>query len=117
MALLPRSKSMQALRRSAVLAAAVIVGAATFPAPAPAANDLPTCIRVWAEARYRGFGYDHIVHVGNSCAAPAICDVFTNVTPARLRVTVPAGQEVEVLTFRGSPAREFVAHAECGLVL
>ena len=108
---------MQILRRSAALATVAVVAVSILPATSPAADSLPDCIRVWGEARYRNFGYDHIVHVSNKCSTTALCDVFTDVNPTRSRVMVPAGQEVEVLTFRGSPAREFVPHAECGLIL
>lgn len=81
---------------------------------APAAPG-PDCIEVWGEARYRNMGYDHIVHVNNRCSDSAVCDVATDVNPVAIRVTVPSRQEVEVLTFRGSPAREFIPRVECRL--
>lgn len=90
---------------------AVIPGAASSPGPRP------ECLDFWAEARYRNYGYDHIVHIANRCAAPAICDVSTNVNPNVQRVMVPPKEEVEVLTFRGSPSREFIPAVECRLVL
>jgi hypothetical protein len=76
----------------------------------------PQCVDVWGEARYRNYGYDHIVHVNNRCSVPAICDVSTDVNPSAQRVTIPSKQEVEVLTFRGSPSRDFVPSAECRLI-
>ncbi len=71
------------------------------------------CIRVRGEARYRALGYNHIVIVTNTCAAPAECDVSTDVNPQPTHVSVPGGGEVEVTTFLGSPARVFVPKAEC----
>lgn len=75
----------------------------------------PACIGFWGEARFRGYGYYHIVHVANGCDRAAVCDVSTDVNPTPERVTVPAKQQVEVVTFQGSPAREFVPHVECKL--
>jgi hypothetical protein len=75
----------------------------------------PACIGYWGEARFRGYGYYHVVHVANDCARAAVCDVSTDVNPTPERVTVPAKQQVEVVTFQGSPAREFVPHVECKL--
>lgn len=97
---------------TAVLSAGLLAPVFAAGAP-PKAN--PECIEVWGEARYRNYGYDHIVHVNNRCAQVATCDVSSDVNPAIQRVKVPVGQEVEVLTFRGSPSREFVARAECRL--
>lgn len=75
----------------------------------------PDCIEVWGEARYRNPGYDHIVHVSNRCSDTAVCDVATDVNPVAIRVTVPPKQDVEVLTLRGSPEREFIPKVECRL--
>lgn len=74
-----------------------------------------TCVQVYGESRYRAFGYDHIAIVRNGCDKKAVCDVTTNVNPEPIRVEVPAGAAIEVLTFRGSPAREFVPRATCHL--
>jgi hypothetical protein len=41
------------------------------------------------------------------------CDVSTNVAPTPVRVVLAPRQHVEVLTFRGSPAREFTPQADC----
>lgn len=85
--------------------------------PAVADGNLPECVRVWGEARYRNSGYDHIVHVNNGCSAPALCEISTSANPTHTRLTVLPRQEVELLTFQGSPARDFDVHAECNLVL
>jgi len=82
----------------------------------PSERSTPTCIDVWGEARYRNYGYDHIVHVNDRCSAAAICDVSTDVNPEVQRFTIAAGQEIEVVTYRGSPSREFRPHVECRLV-
>jgi hypothetical protein len=42
-----------------------------------------------------------------------VCDISTNVNPTAQHVQVEPATEVEVLTFKGSPAREFTVHADC----
>jgi hypothetical protein len=88
-----------------------------IPGAASSRSSNPGCVDVWGEARYRNYGYDHIVHINNRCAALVTCDVSTDVNPGIQRVTIPPKQEIEVLTFRGSPSRDFVANAECRLTL
>ena len=81
---------------------------------ADAASDTAAaCIRVHPEARYRGLGYNHIVHVEDVCARDAECDVSTDVNPQPAHVSVPGKGEVEVTTFIGSPARVFVPKVDC----
>lgn len=79
------------------------------------APPVPACISYWPEARYRALGYDHVVHIHSTCAAEAQCTVATDVNPARIHVTVPPGAEVEVVTWVGSPAREFTPTVLCSL--
>lgn len=109
------ARSLRRIPGLALIAGLAVAGMSMK--PAAARDDVPDCVRVWSEARYRNDGYDHIVHISNGCPATAICDVSTNVNPAPTRVVVPPEQHVEVLTFRGSSARDFSVHAECGLVL
>jgi hypothetical protein len=76
----------------------------------------PACVRHWPEVRYGNLGYDHIVHLRNDCRAQASCAVSTNVNPKPVTAEVPVAAEVDVLTMRGSPAREFIPHVECAVV-
>lgn len=71
------------------------------------------CVAVRAEARWSAYAYDHVVHLQNACAGAHQCDVATNVNPAPQKVLVPGRSAVEVLTFRGSPARTFVPLVTC----
>jgi hypothetical protein len=75
----------------------------------------PPCIHVWAEARMRAYGYDHIVHIQNACTKDASCSVASDVNPVAVEVKVPKGTEVETNTWLGSPAREFVPRVTCVL--
>jgi hypothetical protein len=102
--------------RTMALGLAAILGAglALSAAPAQATPDAAAaCIKVSPEARYRGLGYNHIVHVTDICKADAECDVSTDVNPQPTHVSVPAGSAVEVTTFLGSPARVFVPKVVC----
>jgi hypothetical protein len=91
----------------ALTTAALVAGADSPPPPAK------VCVASIAEARYRNYGYDHLVRLTNSCDVPSECAVSTNVAPGAVKATVPAGQTVEVLTFRGSPAPTFTHQAVC----
>ena len=97
------------------LAAGLLLLVAVVPGTASSHVSHPECMDLWGEARYRNYGYDHIVHVSNRCEATAMCDISTNVNPTVQRVTVLSKQQVDVLTFRGSPSRDFVPIAECWL--
>ena len=72
-----------------------------------------SCIRFWGEARYAALGYNHLVHVANSCSAGADCVVSTDVSPAEQKVAVGGKSEAVVNTFIGSPARTFTPHVKC----
>jgi len=78
-------------------------------------GETPECIDHRGDARYRGYGYDHVVVITSGCQEAARCTVSTDVTPEEHQVDVPAGETVEVLTRRGSPAREFTPQVACTL--
>ena len=74
-----------------------------------------SCVEYNAEARYSGVGYDHLVHISNHCERTVACEVSTNVNPDKMRVSVASKATETVLTWRGSPAREFAAAVSCRL--
>lgn len=96
----------------ALVAAMVAVGV-DAPHQSSAADGGADCVKVRPEVRYGALGYDHIVHLRNVCDHTYQCAVKTNVNPQPIDVAVPARFEVQVVTFRGSPAREFVAYVDC----
>jgi hypothetical protein len=71
------------------------------------------CMKVDTEARYGAYGYDHIVHLDNGCKTDMRCEVKTNANPKPTTVEVPRGEKRSVMTYRGSPAREFQADVDC----
>ena len=71
------------------------------------------CLETWTEARFRGYAFDHYVHIQNGCAYDALCVVTTNVNPNPQEVEVDVGQHIEVVTFHGSPWRTFTAKVTC----
>lgn len=112
-----RVAAMSILRLAVLLGLAF--GASPPPASAAAEANSPsapvTCVRAWPEARYRNYGYDHIVHVLSRCRLRAICDVSTSVRPEPIRVRIAPREHQRVLTFRGSPRRQFIPNVQCWL--
>ncbi|MDD9936401.1 MAG: hypothetical protein OXT09_22505 [Myxococcales bacterium] len=75
--------------------------------------DAGPCVKSSAHSRYSGYGYDHLVTLENGCKTDMHCRVTTNANPKGVEIDVPKGEERTVITFRGSPAREFDHDAEC----
>ena len=73
------------------------------------------CVKWTATARASGYGYNHVVEIQNTCELPASCDVSTNVNPDVMHVDVAPKASTEVVTFQGSPSREFTAKVDCKL--
>jgi hypothetical protein len=96
-----------------VLLAAALGGALAM--LRPALGQPQACIDTWAEARYLGVGYNHVVSIRNRCDRTATCEVWTDVNPDHQQVSVEPNQVREVLTFLGSPARVFTGHTDCTL--
>lgn len=78
-------------------------------------GETPSCIDYEGHARYRAYGYDHLVRVTNGCDKPAVCQVWTDVTPEKHRISLRPDETEEVLTRTGSPAREFTPRVSCQL--
>ena len=76
---------------------------------------VPSCLRVWGEARLGAYGYAHVVHLDSACPADAQCSVATEVDPTPVEVNVPARTSVEVVTRLESPSREFRPVVKCTL--
>lgn len=102
------------------LLAAVLVLAVLGHAPGVHADDSETpdaakkpCVVVATSAPYVNYGYDHVVTLSAACPKPQRCTVKTNVTPTPVTVELQATETKSVVTFRGSPAREFTADVRC----
>lgn len=104
--------------------AALVCGSAAYGAtPAPAAEQpdagppsgTPSCVTYFTQVIYRAYGYDHWVIIRNDCAAVAHCVVRTDVNPNPIETYVAPDSTKRVLTFRGSPSREFRASVSCEL--
>jgi hypothetical protein len=99
--------------RSMSLHAVLLLASGLLASPAADSPRAPACVRAWGEARPRYPGYDHVVHLTNTCSVKASCTVATNVNPQAIGATVPPRSAIELLTFMGSPAREFAIRVEC----
>jgi len=80
--------------------------------PAPTPTSLQ-CVAVVTEASFASVGYDHLVHVTNNCKRRVACTVTTSVNPEAASVDLAPGDSRTLVTWRGSPAREFTAEAKC----
>jgi hypothetical protein len=112
-----------------VIAALLLAATPSRPAEAAPPTDAPTtrlddgerdkpeaagkCVKAKPEARYSGYGYDHLVHLDNTCKEDMRCTVTTNTNARGVKIDVPKGEQRVVVTFRGSPAREFTYDVEC----
>lgn len=80
------------------------------PSPAPS-----TCVKYRGRVRY-SLGYDHLVDLENSCQKRVVCSVKTNVNPQEQQVHLDVGETSTVVTYIGSPAREFTPQVNCRYV-
>jgi hypothetical protein len=101
------------------LVSALLLGfvaiASSAKAEGPPKPSLPACIRVQTQSRWIPYGYNHIVIIENGCSKAATCDVSTDVNPQSQSAEVAVGKSVEVTTFMGSAAADFVAKVTCTL--
>ena len=80
----------------------------------PVAQNPNDCAVVRATARYVGLGYTHAIVLKNGCQKPVECSVWTDVDPEpKTTLSLRPGEESEVVTRRGSPAREVTAFKQC----
>ena len=71
------------------------------------------CVDVKTEASFATVGYDHIVTLTSGCKKPMVCSVKTDVNPDPSSLQLEPGATESVVTWRGSPAREFKASVSC----
>lgn len=86
------------------------------PLPATASSvrgKRPACVDAQALTVLTFVGHDHVVSLQNRCKKRVTCEVSTDVAPDKLSATLASGENTELVTFRGSPAREFRATADC----
>jgi hypothetical protein len=91
------------------------------PKPAPTKPDASktapkkpgSCVAVSIEAAFASVGYDHIVTLTSACKKPMTCTVKTNVNPEPSTLQLDPGEAQSVVTWRGSPAREFTPNVVC----
>jgi len=86
---------------------------ATAQDPAKGPKKPGGCVDVSTEASFASVGYDHIVTLKSACKKPMLCTVKTDVNPDPASVRLEPGESQSVVTWRGSPAREFKADVSC----
>jgi hypothetical protein len=85
---------------------------ATEARDAPASPPPSSCVTFQGRVRY-SLGYDHLVDVQNGCTQAVTCAVTTNVNPEPINVSLEPTASTTVVTFIGSPAREFDPRVVC----
>ncbi|MET0282874.1 MAG: hypothetical protein ABW352_00330 [Polyangiales bacterium] len=84
------------------------------PEDAPVQQDPNQCAKAEPHAQWVGIGYTHSVTLRNGCERPVSCTVWTDVDPEpKQTVQARPAESVEVVTRRGSPARELTAFKNC----
>jgi len=79
----------------------------------PGGQGKKPCVSVSTSAPYVNYGYDHVVTLHSACGKPQWCTVKTDVAPSPVDVELAVGETKSVVTFRGSPSREFKADVSC----
>jgi hypothetical protein len=65
------------------------------------------------EVRYRGFGYDHVVHISNACDEEVACVIKASSNPKNIDVKVPGQRRIAVIARRMSASSKFTASVYC----
>jgi hypothetical protein len=110
----PISKLAERRRRLAIAAGLAVL--ATFGESAARITEEraePPCVLARSETQNRYPGYDHVVRLQNRCDAAVRCAVSSDVRSDPVRVTVEPRAQVEVVLWRGSPARVYNAKVDC----
>ena len=71
------------------------------------------CVKWKSEAVYVAYGYNHLVHLENTCKKAMRCEVKTDVNPEPQSADLEPEEKETVVTFMGSPASEFKATVTC----
>jgi hypothetical protein len=97
-----------------VLLAVIALPALAHAEPTEVISSADACAVASPVARYLGMGYSHVVSLKNGCSRTVTCEVWTDVDPQpRYTLSAQPGETVEVVTRRGSPAREFKVDKSC----
>ena len=106
------------MRLYSIIIVFVLAGAAPLPDPAQETQQAGSgtaagCVKWESEARFVAYGYNHLVHLENTCKKAMHCEVTTDVNPKPQSADLEPGKKETVVTFQGSPASEFKATVVC----
>jgi hypothetical protein len=76
-------------------------------------GDANPCVDTQTRVVYRNYGYDHWVILRSRCERHVTCVVTTDVQDEPMQAKLEPGETESLLTWRGSPARQFTAKSEC----
>jgi hypothetical protein len=82
--------------------------------PKSSPSGIEQCAQVSASVRMEAYGFTHLVSLRNGCDRAVSCEVWTDVDPSPHHALRAApGETQELITRRGSPAREVSAGSSC----
>jgi len=106
---------LDASRLMLVFAACVSFATA---AAADSPQQVGDCATVTASARFKAYGYTHVVTLSNGCQRAVSCEVWTDVDPSpHFTLEAKPGKSAEVVIRNGSPASEVHAGKLCHFTL
>ena len=91
----------------------LLTSLALTPLFAQADYEGPECVTHRPHVIYQAYGYTHFVALENTCEEAVTCQLRTSATNAELRVELNEGEQKEIVTRRGSPARAFSVTLRC----
>ncbi len=106
------------MRLYSIIFVFVLAGAVPLQHTAPEAQQAGSgtaagCVKWESEARWVAYGYNHLVHLENTCKKAMRCEVATDVNPEPQSADLESEEKETVVTFQGSPASEFKATVVC----
>ena len=72
-----------------------------------------SCVRATCTTRYVAYGYNHVVHLENTCGRPMQCSVASDANPRATTTRLASGASTDVQTVMGSPASVCRAIVSC----
>jgi hypothetical protein len=111
--LMRRAKINPMRSRFGTLACSLLFASSLTATSSDAADEERGCLTVRPNASFDGTGYAHYALLENGCQKRVRCELWTDVDPMPLSLSLASGDSGEITFRRGSPAYEFRAFARC----
>lgn len=101
------------MRLCIVLAAFFALGLSLGHRIASAQGAPESCVKSECRTNYVAYGYNHTVHLENTCSTAMRCSVASDANPQPQQAQLAVGASTDVRTFTGSPASACRAIVSC----